>query len=204
MYQKWWLKKRNVEHSQTHCKDSEASNQLLLMHSIPKSQIQTYNQRLRIINTIPALRRYGRLIETLGIEGTSSDKEGPRHGVYSVKRKPQLSSNVEGLKRQLDQAFYIHFKGPGTKGNQVRHRKDEGLISKRKFHVKGLPLSCMDPVRLATQTDIQKEMLDFIDHDYDFPFQLNCWKRRDFGNMAICLFAPVPPCVVPIIKLLSN
>ncbi|KAG8707107.1 hypothetical protein FRC09_002028 [Ceratobasidium sp. 395] len=129
-----------------------------------------YNQRLRIINTIPALRRYGRLIEALGIEGTSSDEEGTRRGVYSVRRKPQLSSNVEGLKRQLDQAFYIHFKGPGTKGNQVRHRKDEGLVSKRKFRVKGLPLSCMDPIWLATQTDVQKEMFEFIDHDYDFSF----------------------------------
>ncbi|KAG8707830.1 hypothetical protein FRC08_000266 [Ceratobasidium sp. 394] len=58
-----------------------------------------YNHRLRIIKTIPALRRHGRLIETLGIDGTSSDEESARKGVYTVRRKRQLSSKFQHLKR---------------------------------------------------------------------------------------------------------
>ncbi|KAG8787131.1 hypothetical protein FRC12_015865 [Ceratobasidium sp. 428] len=128
-----------------------------------------YNHRLRIIKTIPALRRHGRLFETLGIDGTSSDEESPRKGVYIVRRKKQLSSKVTDLKRNVDQAFTIQFKGVGTKGNQLRRRIDsEEHFSTRKFRVKGLPISCMDPTWLATLTDVQKEMFEFNDHEYDF------------------------------------
>ncbi|KAG8787298.1 hypothetical protein FRC12_015725 [Ceratobasidium sp. 428] len=130
-----------------------------------------YNHRLRIIKTIPALRRHGRLFETLGIDGTSSDEEGPRKGVYIVRRKKQLSSKVTDLKRrvQVDQVFAIQFKGVGTKGNQLRRRKDsEEHFSTRKFRIKGLPISCMDPAWLATLTDVQKDMYEFTDHEYDF------------------------------------
>ncbi|KAG8776032.1 hypothetical protein FRC12_001129 [Ceratobasidium sp. 428] len=130
-----------------------------------------YNHRLRIIKTIPSLRRHGRLFETLGIDGTSSDEESPRKGVYIVRRKKQLSSKVTGLKRHVDQAFAIQFKGEGTKGNQLRRRIDsEEHFSTRKFRVKGLPISCMDPAWLATLTDVQKEMYEFNDHEYEFEF----------------------------------
>ncbi|KAG8783877.1 hypothetical protein FRC12_019260 [Ceratobasidium sp. 428] len=77
-----------------------------------------YQHRLCIINAIPALRRHGRLIETLGLEGTSSDPEdATRPGVYLIKRRRQLSRQVNLLKDQLDKAFLIYFKGPGSKGN---------------------------------------------------------------------------------------
>ncbi|KAG9087104.1 hypothetical protein FRC06_002727 [Ceratobasidium sp. 370] len=129
-----------------------------------------YNHRLRIIKEIPALRRYGRLIQTLGIDGTSSDEDTTRPGVYSVRRKPQLSSRVQNLKRQLDQAYAIHFKGPGTKGNQLRQRIDSGLVSTALFKIKGLPVSCMDQAWLATLPDVRKDMLEFLNHEYDFSF----------------------------------
>ncbi|KAG8703278.1 hypothetical protein FRC08_002967 [Ceratobasidium sp. 394] len=132
-----------------------------------------YNHRLRIINAIPALARHGRLIETLGLEGTSSDEEDRTRdirGIYVIKRRKQLSSKVNHLKRQLDLAYSIHFKGPGSKGNQLRKRVDTGLVSKRKFMVGGLPLSCMDPGWLATLTDVQKGMYEFYDMVYDFSF----------------------------------
>ncbi|KAG8683254.1 hypothetical protein FRC08_014397 [Ceratobasidium sp. 394] len=57
-----------------------------------------YKHQLHIIRTIPALAKHGQLIEKLGIEGTSSDEEGPRSGVYLVRRKKQLSSKVQHLK----------------------------------------------------------------------------------------------------------
>ncbi|KAG9097336.1 hypothetical protein FRC06_007657 [Ceratobasidium sp. 370] len=126
-----------------------------------------------IINAVPALARHGRLIETLGLEGTSSDEEDTTRsvwGVYAVKRRRQLSHDVHSLKRKLDLAWSIHFKGPGSKGNQARKRIDSGLVSKRRLNVTGLPLSCMDPGWLATLTDVQKEMYEFRDMEYDFGF----------------------------------
>ncbi|KAG8701762.1 hypothetical protein FRC08_003915 [Ceratobasidium sp. 394] len=133
-----------------------------------------YKHRLRIINAVPALARHGRLIETLGLEGTSSDEEdrtrdGVR-GIYLVKRRKQLSSKVTHLKRQLDLAYSIHFKGPGSKGNQLRRRVDIDLVSNRRFEISGLPLSCMDPGWVASLTDTRKEMYDFCDVEYDFTF----------------------------------
>ncbi|QRV83657.1 hypothetical protein RhiJN_11673 [Ceratobasidium sp. AG-Ba] len=106
-----------------------------------------YDHRLRIINAIPALARHGRLIETLGLEGTSSDEEDTTHrGTYIIKRRKQLSLKVNHLKRKLDLAYSIHFKGPGSQGNQLRKRIDIGKVSNRRLKVMGLPTSCMDPV----------------------------------------------------------
>ncbi|KAG8764766.1 hypothetical protein FRC12_007905 [Ceratobasidium sp. 428] len=132
-----------------------------------------YQHRLRIINAIPALRRHGRLIETLGLEGTSSDEEdATRPGVYLIKRRRQLSRQVNLLKDQLDKAFSIYFKGPGSKGNRDRKRVEGGPVNTRRLRVTGLPLSCMDPAWLATLTDIQKGLYEFRDMQYDFTFPL--------------------------------
>ncbi|KAG8732658.1 hypothetical protein FRC10_000778 [Ceratobasidium sp. 414] len=117
------------------------------------------------------LSRHGRLIETLGLEGTSSDEEdATRRGVYIIKRRRQLSPQVNHLKGQLDLAYSIHFKGPGSKGNQLRKRVDKDLSSNRRLRVIGLPLSCMNPTWLSTLTDIQKDMYEFRDVQYDFTF----------------------------------
>ncbi|KAG8789101.1 hypothetical protein FRC12_013877 [Ceratobasidium sp. 428] len=139
-----------------------------------------YAQRLRVIDAVPALRRHGRLFETLGLEGTSSDEED-RHnrGIYLIKRRKQLARPVEDLKRQIDQVFRILFKGPGTKGNQVRTRVESNLISTRRFRVKGLPLSCMNPAWLASLTDIQKQMYEFRDMEYQFTFPMEMLKSPE-------------------------
>ncbi|KAG8696990.1 hypothetical protein FRC08_006802 [Ceratobasidium sp. 394] len=145
----------------------------LLSSSTGTRKRTLYEHRLRIINAIPALAQHGRLIETLGLEGTSSDEEDLTrgvHGIYVIKRRKQLSSKVNHLKRQLDLAYSIHFKGPGSKGNQLRKRVDTGLVSKRRLRIPGLPTSCMDPGWLATLTDVQKGMYEFRDMKYDFSF----------------------------------
>ncbi|KAG8788797.1 hypothetical protein FRC12_014184 [Ceratobasidium sp. 428] len=130
-----------------------------------------YEHRLRVINAIPALARHGRLFETLGLEGTSSDEEDPaRPGIYLIRRRKPLSRQVSHLKNQVDQAFSIQFKGPGSRGNRDRKRVESNLVSTRRFRVKGLPLSCMDPAWLATLTEVQKSMFEFRDMQYDFAF----------------------------------
>ncbi|KAG8714264.1 ATPase with role in protein import into the ER [Ceratobasidium sp. 395] len=138
----------------------------LLSSSAGTRKRTLYGHRLRIINAIPALARHGRLIETLGLEGTSSDEEDLTRGrgIYVVKRPVQLSQQVTDLKRQLDLAHYNRFKGPGSKGNQVRRRIDvPGVESRRKLRIPGLPISCMDPGWLATLTDVQKSLYEFRD-----------------------------------------
>ncbi|KAG8717504.1 hypothetical protein FRC09_014168 [Ceratobasidium sp. 395] len=145
----------------------------LLSSSAGTRKRTLYGHRLRIINAIPALARHGRLIETLGLEGTSSDEEDLTRGrgIYVVKRPIQLSQQVTDLKRQLDLAHYNRFKGPGSKGNQVRRRIDvPGVESRRKLRIPGLPISCMDPGWLATLTDVQKSLYEFRDLQYDFSF----------------------------------
>ncbi|KAG8716799.1 hypothetical protein FRC08_008778 [Ceratobasidium sp. 394] len=130
-----------------------------------------YNHRLAIINAIPVLARHGRLIETLGLEGTSSDEEdSTRPGVYIIKRRKELSPQLNHMKGQLDLAYSIHFKGPGSKGNQVRKRVEKGLVSNRRFQVEGLPLSCMNPSWLSTLSTLRKDMYHFCDVQYDFTF----------------------------------
>ncbi|KAG9099105.1 hypothetical protein FS749_002121 [Ceratobasidium sp. UAMH 11750] len=124
-----------------------------------------------MINAVPALAKHGCLIETLGLEGTSSDEEDTtRPGVYLVKCRKQLSPQVRQLKRQLDLAYSIHFKGPGSKGNQLRKRIDTGLVSNRRLKITGLPISCMDQGWLSTLTDVEKDMYKFREMQYDFSF----------------------------------
>ncbi|KAG9079413.1 hypothetical protein FS749_008543 [Ceratobasidium sp. UAMH 11750] len=131
-----------------------------------------------MINAVPALAKHGRLIETLGIEGTSSDEEGPT-GIYVIKRQKQLSAQVTQLKRKLDLAYSIHFKGPGSKGNQLRKRVDNGLTSGRRLRVPGLPLSCMDPGWLSTLGEVEKGMHAFRDLQNDFTFPDEVLKSPD-------------------------
>lgn len=72
--------------------------------------------------------------------------------------------------RQLDQEYETRFKGPGSKGNQCRKRVDTGTLSKRKFAIRGLPLTCINQGWLNSLTDVQKDMFEFRDIDYDFSF----------------------------------
>ncbi|KAG8721932.1 hypothetical protein FRC09_007107 [Ceratobasidium sp. 395] len=103
-----------------------------------------YAQRLRVIDAVPALRRHGRLFETLGLEGTSSDEEDPNNcGVYLIKQRKQLARPVEDLKRQVDQTRGVHF------------------------------------AWLASLTDIQKQMYEFWDMEYQFTFPMEMLKSPE-------------------------
>ncbi|EUC61296.1 hypothetical protein RSOL_391320 [Rhizoctonia solani AG-3 Rhs1AP] len=130
-----------------------------------------YGQRVAVIDNLPGLNGHARLIAALGIEGTSSDEEDPNaKGVYIIHRRAPLAEDVTHLKRQLDQAYTIHFKGPGSRGNPARVRVDRGLKSKRPFIIKGLPDTCLDPGELITLGPLQREMLELRRLDYDFTF----------------------------------
>ncbi|EUC67076.1 hypothetical protein RSOL_522710, partial [Rhizoctonia solani AG-3 Rhs1AP] len=132
-----------------------------------------YYQRLKAVQELPSLHRHGRLLEALGIDGTSSDEEDPDvPGTYIIKRRRPLSESVYHLFGQIDQAYLVHFKGPGSKGNQVRRRVDKGVLSKRKFEITGIPISCMDPDWLHELSHEHKELLEFADIEYDFTFPL--------------------------------
>ncbi|KAG8723176.1 hypothetical protein FRC09_004422 [Ceratobasidium sp. 395] len=131
-----------------------------------------YNHRLQMINEVPALRVHGRLFETMGLDGTSSDEEDRSRGrgIYVIRRRKQFSPQLNHLKNQIDESFSIRFKGPGTKGNQMRKRIDVGVFSKRRLKVKGLPISVMNPTWLVGLTDVQKAMYEFRDMQYKYVF----------------------------------
>ncbi|KAG8714470.1 hypothetical protein FRC11_008346 [Ceratobasidium sp. 423] len=130
-----------------------------------------YSHRVAVLETIPGLERHTRLIAALGIDGTSSDEEDPKtKGVYIIHCRVPLSEQVTHLKRQLDQVYAVHFKGPGSRGNPARIRVDRGLKSKRPFLIKGLPDTCFDPGSLMLLTPLQQQMLEMRRLDYDFSF----------------------------------
>ncbi|KAG8750006.1 hypothetical protein FRC11_010859 [Ceratobasidium sp. 423] len=134
-----------------------------------------YGQQVAVLDNLPGLIGHTRLIAALGIEGTSSDEEDPgAKGAYIIHRRVPLSEEVNHLKRQLDQAYTIHFKGPGSRGSPARVRVDRGLKSKRPFMIKGLPDTCLDPGELMTLTPLQKQMLELqrLDYDFTFPVEL--------------------------------
>ncbi|KAG8712227.1 hypothetical protein FRC11_000666 [Ceratobasidium sp. 423] len=134
-----------------------------------------YGQRIAVIENLPGVSNHSRLIAALGIEGTSSDEEDPSaKGVYIIHRRVPLSEEVNHLKRQLDQAYAIHFKGLGSRGNPARVRVDRGLKSKRPFVIKGLPDTCLDPGELMTLGPLQREILELrrLDYDFNFPKEL--------------------------------
>ncbi|KAG8705421.1 hypothetical protein FRC08_001679 [Ceratobasidium sp. 394] len=76
---------------------------------------------LKIINHFKtSLGKNRNLVVQLGVDGTSSDEEDPeREGVYLVKRRQELSSNIQVLKSKLDLAYLLYYKGPGTRGSQL-------------------------------------------------------------------------------------
>ncbi|KAG8681053.1 hypothetical protein FRC11_001632 [Ceratobasidium sp. 423] len=136
----------------------------------------TYEHRLQVIGSTDVLSKHRRLIETLGIEGTSSDEEDSScKGVYIIKRHKELSAKVNHLKEQLDLAYEILFKGPGLKGNQTRKHMDVGLQSSRKLKITGLPVTCMDHGWLIKLTDVQRKMFQFDEnfvYNFSFPKEL--------------------------------
>ncbi|KEP48004.1 hypothetical protein V565_136830, partial [Rhizoctonia solani 123E] len=101
--------------------DAEEFNQKRLKRcSAGSRKRQLYETRLQTLDRFPAaLGKHRRLIVHLGVDGTSSDEEDYRNpGIYKIKRKPELSTKVTQLKRNLDFVYALYFKGPGSKGSQ--------------------------------------------------------------------------------------
>lgn len=81
-----------------------------------------------------------------------------------------IISPTFGLCRQLDQAYIVNFKGPGSRGSQARTRVDKGMVTNRPFLVRGLPESCLDPGWVMTLTELQRTMFDIVSVQYDYTF----------------------------------
>ena len=168
----------------------------------PVFKLKLYEHRLRVINAIPGLKRHGRLMETLGIDGTSSDEEDPNNpGVYFIKRQMQLAGAVNHLKgcvclivplrspasnctivRQIDHVFSLKFKGAGTRGAQCRRRQDAGILSTRDFTITGLPYDCVNSAWVAKLTKEQKELFEFRNVAYNFVFPVELLEGGGLGS----------------------
>ncbi|CAE6487538.1 unnamed protein product [Rhizoctonia solani] len=133
---------------------------------------QLFATRLQVLDMFPSsLGQHRHLIARLGVDGTSSDEEEPRgSGIYKIKNKPQLSSKITLLKRDLDHVYQLYFKGPGTKGNQVHRRIPSSINSTRPFLIQGLPLSCVSRAWYQGLDLAEKEFYQFSPHPYDFSF----------------------------------
>ncbi|KAG8726804.1 hypothetical protein FRC11_014465, partial [Ceratobasidium sp. 423] len=147
---------------------------------------QLFAMHLQVLDMFPSsLGKHRHLITHLGVDGTSSDEEEPRgSGIYKIKNKPQLSSKVTLLKRDLDHMYQLYFKGLGTKGSQVHRWIPSSTNSTRPFLIQGLPLSCISRAWYQGLEPAEKEFYQFSPHAYDFSFltSLLVGKRlRDVG-----------------------
>ncbi|CAE6433989.1 unnamed protein product [Rhizoctonia solani] len=133
---------------------------------------QLFATRLQVLDMFPSsLGKHRHLIAHLGVDGTSSDEEEPKgSGIYKIKNKPQLSSKVTFLKRDLDHVYQLYFKGPGSKGGQVHRRIPSSIDSTRAFLIQGLPLSCVSRAWYQGLGSAEKEFYQFSPHTYNFSF----------------------------------
>ncbi|KAG9121132.1 hypothetical protein FRC07_003038 [Ceratobasidium sp. 392] len=134
-----------------------------------------YESRLKIIHKFPtALSKHRHLITRLGLSGTSSDEEDPtRKGVYLIKRRPELSTHIQVLKRhaiKLDLAYSLWCKGPGSKGSQMHTRVPSDLATERVLNVTGLPVTCISGVWYNELTQPERDIYQFAPHRYDYTF----------------------------------
>ncbi|CAE6542058.1 unnamed protein product [Rhizoctonia solani] len=130
-----------------------------------------FQKRIYITSTVKALRRHRRLLNDLGIDGTSSDEEDPQTpGLYKVKRIKQLSSSVVQLKQKLDDAYEALVKVPNRKGSRGRKQVRTAESSSRKFRIKGLPVNCVNRIWYNRLSSVQKDVFRFADYEYDFKF----------------------------------
>ncbi|KAG9124946.1 hypothetical protein FRC07_009600 [Ceratobasidium sp. 392] len=117
--------------------------------------------------------------KTLGIDGTSSDEEDPANkGVFLVKRRPELSSNVVVLKSKVDVTYKLLFKGDGTRGSQLHARQASDLVSTRRYIPAGLPVSCLSRTWYKSLTQPEREFYGFSDHKYDFAYADDLYARK--------------------------
>ncbi|KAG8708079.1 hypothetical protein FRC09_001458 [Ceratobasidium sp. 395] len=139
-----------------------------------------YESRLKVIDRFPvALGKHRNLFVQLGIDGTSSDKEDPANkGVFLVKRRPELSSNVVVLKSKVDVMYKLLFKGDGTRGSQLHARQASDLVSTRRYIPAGLPVSCLSRTWYKSLTQPEREFYGFSDHKYDFAYADDLYARK--------------------------
>ncbi|KAG9094897.1 hypothetical protein FS749_011575 [Ceratobasidium sp. UAMH 11750] len=151
--------------------EDESERKRHLASSANRRMHTTWENRMYVIDSVPALKTHRTLFLELGIEGTSSDEEDPENPrVYKVKRIKQLSSSVRELKQKLDEAYEVLEKGPGHRGSKGRTRVRTNEPSTRDFRIKGLPINCVNRVWYNRLTEAQKSYFKFIPYDYKFTF----------------------------------
>ncbi|KAH7335571.1 hypothetical protein B0J17DRAFT_731422 [Rhizoctonia solani] len=140
-------------------------------------------RKRQVLDRFPEhLGKHRHLIVHLGVDGTSSDEEDPEgSGTYKIKKKPQLSSKVTLLKRDLDHVYQLYFKGPGTKGSQVHRRIPSNINSTRPFTIQGLPLPCISRAWYQELDPAEREFYQFTPHNYDFSFPMSLLNVRESG-----------------------
>ncbi|CUA72715.1 hypothetical protein RSOLAG22IIIB_10249 [Rhizoctonia solani] len=164
--------------------DAEDFNALRLRRcAIGTRKRQLFATRLQVLDRFPKhLGKHRHLIVHLGVDGTSSDEEDPKgSGTYKIKKKPQLSSKVTLLKRDLDQVYQLYFKGPGAKGSQVHRRIPSDINSTRPFTIQGLPLPCISRAWYQELDPAEREFYQFTPHNYDFSFPMSLLNVQESG-----------------------
>ncbi|KAG8712256.1 hypothetical protein FRC08_014828 [Ceratobasidium sp. 394] len=146
-----------------------------------------YENRLKVLDRFPnALMKHRNLIVQLGLQGTSSDEEGPgqpgQPKVYWIKRRQELSTRVQVLKSKLDLVYSLYFKGPGSKGSQVHARMPSEKVSKRPLKVEGLPITCLNRTWLRSLSEPEREFYRFEGHVYDYSFPDELLKQTFVGR----------------------
>ncbi|KAG9114897.1 hypothetical protein FRC07_007608, partial [Ceratobasidium sp. 392] len=168
-----------------HREDAEDYKKAQLLSAAAASRRATlYESRLKIIDRFPsALNMHRNLIVRLGLAGTSSDEEDPSESrVFYIKRRPELSSRVNILKSQLDLAYNLYCKGPGSKGSQMHTRVPSDKVSTRPLWVQGLPVTCLSRAWFNTLSEPEKEFYQFVGHRYDYTFPAALLKRSKIGR----------------------
>ncbi|KAG9120426.1 hypothetical protein FRC07_004086 [Ceratobasidium sp. 392] len=168
-----------------HCEDAEDYKKAQLLSAAAASRRATlYESRLKVIDRFPStLNMHRNLIIRLGLSGTSSNEEDPAgNRVFYIKRQPEHSSRVTILKSQLDLAYNLYCKGPGSKGSQMHTRVPSDKVSKRSLWVQGLPVTCLSHAWFATLSKPEKEYYQFVGHAYDYAFPAALLKRSKIGR----------------------
>jgi len=74
----------------------------------------------------------------------SSDEAGPEKGIFIIRRKVSLSSQISRLVWKMDQFYEQNVTATQKTGGKPHLRVDKGLISTSQKRVKNLPGNCYD------------------------------------------------------------
>ncbi|KAG9093141.1 hypothetical protein FS749_014997 [Ceratobasidium sp. UAMH 11750] len=128
-----------------------------------------FETRMRVLDRFPvALEKHRQLIVHLGVSETSSDEEDEEDkGLFRVRQKPELSSRVTQLKRNLDHVYALYYKD---------------LPPSRPLATFGLPVTCMSRAWLQTLSDAEKEFYRFQPHKYDYSFPMELFNPENAAH----------------------